>query len=127
MLENLTTGEKVIAGATAVGIAALIFHKPTRNAVGLADGRKASPFVRKIAEYATNNNHTEARLELAKKYGTKEIIQKYKTILDKQKKAGGLSNILYNQRAALDRRMLNIAEDKMTERDFNDLLEAFDQ
>jgi hypothetical protein len=40
MLENLTTGEKVIAGATAVGIAALIFHKPTRNAVGLADKRK---------------------------------------------------------------------------------------
>ena len=40
MLENMTTGEKVIAGATAVGIAALIFHKPTRNAVGLADRYK---------------------------------------------------------------------------------------
>jgi hypothetical protein len=40
MLENLTTGEKVIAGITAVGIAALVFHKPTRNAVGLSDGKE---------------------------------------------------------------------------------------
>ena len=37
MLENMTTEEKVIAGITAVGIAALVFHKPTRNAVGLSD------------------------------------------------------------------------------------------
>ncbi len=40
MLENMTTEEKVIAGITAVGIAALVFHKPTRNAVGLSDGRR---------------------------------------------------------------------------------------
>ncbi len=40
MLENMTTEEKVIAGITAVGIAALVFHKPTRNAVGLSDGRE---------------------------------------------------------------------------------------
>jgi len=40
MLENMTTEEKVIAGLTAVGIAALIFHKPTRNAVGLSDGKR---------------------------------------------------------------------------------------
>ncbi len=37
MLENMTREEKVIAGITAVGIAALVFHKPTRNAVGLSD------------------------------------------------------------------------------------------
>jgi hypothetical protein len=127
MLENMTTEEKVIAGITAVGIAALVFHKPTRNAVGLSDGRKAAPFIRKIADLATNNYHTEARLELAKKYGTKDIVGKYKEIKMKADKAGGLSNTLYNQRAALDRRMINIAEGRMTERDFNDLLEAFDQ
>ena len=40
MLENMTTGEKALIGATAIGIAALVFHKPTRNAVGLSDGRK---------------------------------------------------------------------------------------
>jgi hypothetical protein len=40
MLENMTTEEKVIAGITAVGIAALVFHKPTRNAVGLSDGKR---------------------------------------------------------------------------------------
>jgi hypothetical protein len=41
MLENMTTEEKVIAGITAVGIAALVFHKPTRNAVGLSDRMRA--------------------------------------------------------------------------------------
>ncbi len=40
MLENMTTGEKALIGATAIGIAALVFHKPTRNAVGLSDGKK---------------------------------------------------------------------------------------
>ena len=33
----MTTGEKALIGATAIGIAALVFHKPTRNAVGLSD------------------------------------------------------------------------------------------
>jgi hypothetical protein len=41
MLENMTTGEKALIGATAIGIAALVFHKPTRNAVGLADRVKS--------------------------------------------------------------------------------------
>jgi hypothetical protein len=41
MLENMTTGEKALIGATAIGIAALVFHKPTRNAVGLSDRVKA--------------------------------------------------------------------------------------
>jgi hypothetical protein len=36
----MTTEEKVIAGITAVGIAALVFHKPTRNAVGLSDSKR---------------------------------------------------------------------------------------
>jgi uncharacterized membrane protein len=40
MLENMTTGEKALIGATAIGIAALVFHKPTRNAVGLSDGKR---------------------------------------------------------------------------------------
>jgi hypothetical protein len=40
MLENMTTGEKALIGATAIGIAALVFHKPTRNAVGLSDGKE---------------------------------------------------------------------------------------
>ncbi len=44
MLENMTTEEKVIAGLTAVGIAALVFHKPTRNAVGLSDRRKREKY-----------------------------------------------------------------------------------
>jgi hypothetical protein len=43
MLENMTTGEKALIGATAIGIAALVFHKPTRNAVGLSDGKRNSP------------------------------------------------------------------------------------
>jgi hypothetical protein len=37
MLDNLTTAEKVGVGAVAIGITALILHKPTRKAVGLAD------------------------------------------------------------------------------------------
>ena len=41
MLNNMTTGEKALIGATAIGIAALVFHKPTRNAVGLSDGKRA--------------------------------------------------------------------------------------
>jgi hypothetical protein len=44
MLENMTTEEKVIAGITAVGIAALVFHKPTRNAVGLSDGKRKNKY-----------------------------------------------------------------------------------
>ena len=40
MLENMTTGEKALIGATAIGISALVFYKPTRNAVGLSDGRR---------------------------------------------------------------------------------------
>lgn len=60
MLDNLTTGEKVIAGATAVGIAALIFHKPTRNAVGLADknkglDKKTIKAIAKAEKYVKNN------------------------------------------------------------------------
>lgn len=59
MLDNMTTGEKVIAGATAVGIAALIFHKPTRNAVGLSDGKrgKAKYYITK-----TTNNRRQILL-----------------------------------------------------------------
>jgi len=56
MLENMTTGEKVIAGATAVGIAALIFHKPTRNAVGLSDGKKRKMITPISMEYDFKNN-----------------------------------------------------------------------
>ena len=58
MLENMTTGEKVIAGATAIGIAALVFHKPTRNAVGLSD-RVRNKKTRKIARIYYANNQTQ--------------------------------------------------------------------
>jgi len=37
MLDNLTTTEKVLTGAVAIGITALIFHKPTRNSIGLSE------------------------------------------------------------------------------------------
>ena len=77
MLENMTTGEKALIGATAVGIAALIFHKPTRNAVGLADrkwqwGDKFDEPKYKIIkgiEYRTNNSTGSKVMaqELAKK------------------------------------------------------------
>ena len=40
MLDNLTTAEKVGVGAVAIGITALILHKPTRTAVGLADKKR---------------------------------------------------------------------------------------
>ena len=50
MLENMTTGEKALIGATAIGIAALVFHKPTRNAVGLSDRRKPRIQHKKIYE-----------------------------------------------------------------------------
>ena len=67
MLENMTTGEKVIAGATAVGIAALIFHKPTRNVVGLSDNTKES----KAYYYFKGKKYT------LYKSGPKEVVNNY--------------------------------------------------
>ena len=96
MLENLTTGEKVIAGATAVGIAALIFHKPTRNAVGLADGRK------RRNKDVRLNNITKKEIEEQKKddYFTKynknaQITTKYNNSKYPKYMEGGRSKVIY--------------------------------
>ena len=53
MFETMTTGEKALIGATAIGIAALVFHKPTRNAVGLSDGRRRKRNKDQRLNYAT--------------------------------------------------------------------------
>jgi len=89
MLENMTTGEKALIGATAIGIAALVFHKPTRNAVGLSDGRRAKKTYRVARDtgrgyspiFVEANTKKEAIL-IAKKLKRKDdqdYIKRYKT------------------------------------------------
>jgi hypothetical protein len=82
MLENMTTEEKVIAGITAVGIAALVFHKPTRSAVGLSDRVKSTRG--KLDEYGMRavrvmfDDGTSVTTNMSKNLTNREIKNYYK-------------------------------------------------
>ena len=115
MLENMTTGEKALIGATALGIAALVFHKPTRNAVGLSDGKRRNKIFRVARDtgrlytpiLVEANSKREALL-IAKKLNRKEdqkYIKTYRTEPSYQKDKYSNPRPTYKVFSADDSRM----------------------
>jgi ribosomal protein L31E len=125
MLENMTTEEKVIAGLTAVGIAALVFHKPTRNAVGLSDGRRSKldaidvDIIRRfVKKHTHNNDHTQARIDIAAGLNNTTLERAYKQLDRKHLKAGHLTKELSDKRNALDKKLFSELKKATTEEDY---------
>ncbi len=124
MLENMTTEEKVIAGITAVGIAALVFHKPTRNAVGLSDRRKRKEKLdyidvdiirRFVKKHTHNNDHTQARIDIASGINNKTLEKAYMDLDKRHMKAGHLTDELSEERNKLDKKLFSELKKATTE------------
>jgi GNAT superfamily N-acetyltransferase len=60
MLDNIKKEEKILLGISVIGIAALLFYKPTNKKVGLSDGKVKLPVkyeYEHVDSYQGQNNH----------------------------------------------------------------------